>query len=341
MLNNSLKKIVKQPFRLSEAKELQFSEHQETLHQQLERDFITVLPGQGLVTVSGAEAGKFLQGQLTCDIDDVDGTQTSLGLHCTPQGRAIASFRVCQNDTQQYSFIMPRDTINLLQDSLARYIVFSKATIDDRSNDHIIIGISGNSADELIKNQFATLPETTNAQAGNEGALCVRVPGDKPRYELCLPIKQAAHFWEQASNSCQVADSAAWQLQDIRAGLASISTHTTEMFIPQMLDFDRVGAISFSKGCYTGQEIIARAHYRGAVKRRLHHFTCLTPTLPDTNQQVFIDGKQVGTLITWVQPDKGKLEGLMVLQEGTRAPVHISSNSDTTLVATPCHDEIS
>ena len=337
MSATSLKKILKTPFHLSKTQVLHFSKLDETLQQQVARDFVTVLPGQGLLVVAGKDAGQFLQGQLSCDVTKIDGAHSSLGLHCTPQGRVITSFRLCQTDPEHYAMLVPIDVAPLLHKSLARYIVFSKASNDDRSAEHVVFGISGDSANGALKHQFGAIPETVNAQVNAGGAWCTRVPGDKPRYQLCLPTRQASEFWELASAACQPADSSAWSLQDMRSGLATITTQTTEMFIPQMLDFDRVDAINFNKGCYTGQEIIARAHYRGTVKRRLHHFICQTGLQPSTNQQLFLGDKPVGTLVNWVQPEPNTLEGLLVLQENIREPVHFFGADAASFTATPCH----
>ena len=101
-----------------------------------------------------------------------------------------------------------------------------------------------------------------------------RWEGERPRFQLSLSPERATEFWQGASAALPVAHSAAWTLLDIRAGIAPVGAAISERFVPQMLNYDRLGAISFSKGCYTGQEVIARAHYKGAVKRRMQGFSC-------------------------------------------------------------------
>ncbi len=306
--------VISQDFRLS-PQGIVFSDKPRPLGEQAEEDFVTLLPELAVLGVEGSDAAKFLQGQLSCDLGAVNTSSGRRGAHCTPKGRAIASFLLTQQGPQAYACLLPCSALEMLQRSLAKYIVFSKAELQDNSESWAIFGLSGASARDVILQQGdGNVPSGPLCQVSFNGGFCLQLEGPQLRYLVSLPRSKAKGFWQSASQALAVADSAAWELLDIRRGIGNIVADTSEMFIPQMLNFDKLNAISFSKGCYTGQEVVARAHYRGAVKRRMRYFQGAAEVLPAPGSALGSEGSN-GTIVSAVSSGSGNIEGLLVLAE--------------------------
>lgn len=320
MQQDWLTSVVSQGFTQS-GSSIIFSELSENLEQQSQRAFITPLPGLGALDIQGPDAEKFLQGQLSCDLAAVKINNSCRGAHCTPKGRAIAAFLLAKPADHLYRCLLPTSTLPLLQQSLAKYIVFSKAELVDSSEQWAIFGLAGTAAETLITEHFGSTPTQALQQLVHDGAHCIRLEDALPRFQLCMPRTAAAEFWQTACRQLQPAHSATWELLNIKFGIASIDAATSELFIPQMLNYDKLGALSFSKGCYTGQEVIARTHYRGAVKRRMQRFSTGAGQCPRPGSPVFCGGSNSGTVVSAVAIDDRQIEGLVVIPENLSEPV--------------------
>lgn len=237
---------------------------------------------RGAIRLRGPDAAKFLQGQTTCDLlalaEQSDGEAIG-GAQCTPQGRMVFDFFAFFNrvdDERDLILITAPDLVETAIASLKKYAVFFKVEISDVSAHWCQLLLLG---DAPAKPPGATL-----------FALAERIT------TLTLPLSNAV---ELTLPGWQLGDSATAEQQLLAAGITEVSAATSELFIPQMLNYDHRGFISFKKGCYTGQEIIARAHYRGAVKRRLALLQA-SGELPATAQPGAelrdSDGRAVGTI---------------------------------------------
>jgi folate-binding protein YgfZ len=215
------------------------------------------IDARGFIQLTGPDSRKFLQGQVTCDMDTLTTDHPIYGAQCTPKGRVIFLFKAsCDNNDN-----LVLETHNSITEtaiaSLKKYAVFFKTQISE-----------------------------------------IRTPDD---YQ---PLTD---------------------LERLRNGSADITAATTDMFIPQMINLDALGYISFKKGCYTGQEIVARAHYRGAVKRRMHHLQLQGPLLPAVGSEIAnSDGKPIGNIASAVQVDDSSMEVLAVLADKASNPSDIS-----------------
>jgi hypothetical protein len=327
-----LTSVVTQGFTQS-GSNITFTRLSENLEQQSQRAFITPLPGLGALDIQGPDAEKFLQGQLSCDLAAVSLSNACRGTHCTPKGRAIADFLLTKPADHHYRCLLPVSSLPLLQQSLAKYIVFSKAELMDNSEQWAIFGLAGAASEALITEYFGVTPTQALQQLAHDGALCMRLEGSLPRFQLCMPRIAAAGFWQSACQQLQPAHSATWELLNIKSGIASIDAATSELFIPQMLNYDKLGAVSFSKGCYTGQEVIARAHYRGAVKRRMQRFSTSAGQCPDPGSPVFRDGSNSGTVVSAVTIDHQHIEGLVVIPKDPGDPVILGEEYGATTLA--------
>lgn len=314
---------------------IEFSAIDASLEQQVLQPFITVLPQWGVLTVEGPDAATFLQGQLSCDLNGVTPELACRGIHATPKGRAIAGFQLLQCGEHRYDCLLPLSALPLLQQSLAKYIVFSKAELADNSEHRVVMTLSGAGSESLVAQYFAKAPMVTHQQVNASGANCTRLEGDTPRFRLVLDAQAAGEFWRLSTAMLSPAHSAASLLQDIRAGVATIEAATSEAFIPQMLNYDLLGAVSFNKGCYTGQEVIARAHYRGAVKRRMRGFTSTTSHCPRPGSEVFVDGKSCGRVVNAVASNSNRIEGLVVVAEDLAGEIRFDPEHDASLILIP------
>ena len=225
----------------------------------------------GLLSLEGEDAVTFLQGQVTNDVRKLDGSQCHYSGYCSPKGRLLALFLAFAQDGKLY-LQFDRGLLEPIAKRLRMYVLRSKVVIADRSDETVRIGIAGNAAEAALKTRFGHIPETEYAQVSQDGITVIRLPGALPRYELVSPAAQAAELWTALSQSQHLvpANKADWDWREIQAGIPEIVAATQEAFVPQMVNLDLLNGINFKKGCYTGQEIVARTHYLGKVKRRTH-----------------------------------------------------------------------
>lgn len=269
----------------------------------------------GLICVSGTDAKQFLQGQLTCDLEEINTHQTRLGAHCDVKGRIIANFRLFffQND---YYLLLQRSTLPLLLASLQKYAVFSKVTLKDVSNDWQKTGLYETTARNLSKHQ-KHIQEDNVVVSGD--TLSLSIPGPARRVILLAPINEPINL---GNNPSELQSVNHWHLLDIIAGIPTVFPETSGQFTPHQLNFPEIGGISFNKGCYIGQEIIARTHYLGKSKSRLYRVFFLTSSPPIPGTPLFDSDKRVpkGTLIMSAIEQENRYQALVCLQ--TQAVSH-------------------
>lgn len=331
MSQKAWEEILQQPFGFDEDGGLRFDGPREAPARRLARPFACPLPQQAFLTIAGPDAARFLQGQLSCDVSAVTLQQSTPGCHCTPKGRVIASFQLARSGEDAFLLSMPASMMDITQRALSRYVVFSKADIADTSGSWLAAGLSGAAAAGIIRQFCGKVPEAPHQQVNMPGGLCIRIAGEQPRFWVWLRVEQAAAFWQAASAGLNTADSEVWALQDIRAGLATVLPETSELFVPQMLDYDRTGAVSFRKGCYTGQEVVARAHYRGAVKRHLRRVAGSGEGCPAPGAVIYGEGQAIGHIVASVQAAPDLIEGLAVVQVDSPARLALSAGGSPTL----------
>ncbi len=237
----------------------------------------------GHICISGLDAKKFLQGQLTCNLDEITPTQSSLGAHCNPQGRVISLFRLFIF-LDHYYLQMPRDMIPIALKALQKYAVFFKVKLTDASDELTSIGYLGD-----------TLPELPTE------CLCIKEPGS--RYQLIGSSLEASDKEQE------------WKKLDIAQGIPAIYPETSERFLPHDIDLPKLNAISFNKGCYTGQEIIARMQYRGKLKNRLFRAKVQTDLPLTRGNDIYLENKTCGSIVDFVQIDYNNYELLVIAQE--------------------------
>ena len=269
------------------------------------------LPGLGVLQLRGPDSGRFLQGQLSADCRALSSDRLLLaGLH-TREGRVVAVLRLAAPDTDTVLAILPRELVDPVADRLRKFVLRAKTQLTNASDDWQLTGFTGSGAPS--------------------GAL--PWPGSSTRRVRIGPRAAAA-----GGTPGSAQDSAAFHAADIADGLPQVYAATSEHFVSQMLNLDVLGAIAFDKGCYTGQEVIARAHYRGRVKRRLQRFRADVPlaNLAPGTHGTMADGRGFIVVDAIARPD-GTTEFLAVAHSsaagtaegGTEAPAHAPIEAET------------
>lgn len=240
----------------------------------------------GIIAIRGADTDSFLQGQLSCDLRRLSEQQSMSGSLNTPKGRTISTLLLIRRGNTVY-LLLQRSLVTDVMQVLRKYIVFSKAELEDNSDTQICFALQGDAATSLIKPTCTQL-DTPYSTGCVDDTLCIKMPGTCTRYLLMGSVPAAKKTWSMLAQHCSISDSQAWQRAQIESGLAEVSAKTREQFLPHNLNLHLTGGISFEKGCYTGQEIIARMHYRSTPKNEL--FIC-TIHLPQSD--LMLDAKQI------------------------------------------------
>lgn len=242
----------------------------------------------GLLKISGEENKKFLQGQLTCDTEAIDSEHSVLGTYCNIKGRAYASFRAFQRGEDIY-LALDKDLVEPLMKVLSKYIVFSKAEMSDASSELVLLGLYGESAAKKVSSvamQSSSNPGEVFTQASTQFICHHNSP--EPLYLIVATPNEAINLHQEFGDAVQLVGYNAWDLLLINSGFAEIKAAATELFIPLELNQQYLGFINFEKGCYTGQEIIARLHYRGKSKQHLYIGSATSERLPEINDPIIL-----------------------------------------------------
>jgi len=289
--------------------------------------FFTELNHEGILAVRGADAAKFLQGQLTCNLNYLNADYSSLGARCTPKGRMTSSFRILA-EGEGFLLAMARDLLDSQLADLKKYAVFSKATLADDSTQWARFGLSG--ADAVLAELGLKLSGEADQVARADGLIAVGL-GDG-RVELWAPAERAAAIVDLLQARLPHAELNDWLLGQVRAGVGQVFGATRELFIPQMINLQAVGGVSFKKGCYTGQEIVARMQYLGRLKRRLHRLKLDSADLPEPGRELFspVHSTSVGEVVLAARAADG-VELLAVLQDDAAADGNVRLGEDQPL----------
>ncbi|MHC8393362.1 CAF17-like 4Fe-4S cluster assembly/insertion protein YgfZ [Pseudomonas sp. LB3P93] len=272
--------------------------------------FFCTLSHEGVLAVRGADASKFLQGQLTCNLNYLSDTQASLGARCTQKGRMQSSFRILL-EGDGVLLAMATELLEPQLADLKKYAVFSKSKLTDESAAWVRFGLDH--GDAALSSLGLELPADTDSVVRHEGLIAIRVSPN--RAELWVAADKAEVTKGKLSALLTEGTLNQWLLGQIRAGIGQVMPSTRELFIPQMLNLQAVGGVSFKKGCYTGQEIVARMQYLGKLKRRLYRLTLDASELPEPGTQLFSPshGSSIGEVVLAAN-DGQNIELLAVLQ---------------------------
>lgn len=277
----------------------------------------------GLIQVQGDDALPFLHNLLTNDVNGLGENDLRRAGFCTPKGRMLADFLIWL-DAGGVTLQLAADLLPPILKKFSMYVLRSKVKLNDESNTFARVGLSGPQATKLLQQQGIPLPAPMRQQAFAAGVILGLA---EQRFEIVVTADKVAALWQALSAGAKPVGIAAWRSFDIAAGIPQITAATSDTFVPQMVNFELIGGVSFKKGCYPGQEIVARTHYLGKVKRRMYRAHVDIDSLsagtsvyaPETGDQV------CGTVVTTAPVAGGGIDLLFSAQSScvTAGEIHL------------------
>ncbi len=251
----------------------------------------------GLLAFNGADVISFLQGQVTNDIKLLNGNNAHYTGYCNPKGRLLALF-LAFSHLDHVHLQMPKELLESIAKRLKMYVMRSKVEIQDVSESMIKFGINGTNAAELLTPIFDKIPRNDYELVSVDKGTLLKLPSVTSRYEIFTDTVNAPIIWNALAKNAKPVGAACWDWLEIQAGIPEVTLKTQEEFVPQMLNLDALNAINYKKGCYTGQEIVARTHYLGKVKRRTQLAHIVSIAMPALGDDVMDANKQaIGKIV--------------------------------------------
>jgi folate-binding protein YgfZ len=286
------------------------------------------LKQDALLHISGPDSLQFLQGQTTCDTNQLDDAHAILGAYCNPQGRMVCDFLLCQLGDDHYAMRMRADTIQNSATTFGKYIVFSKADLDSDNRDWQTFALYGDNARQVLGDIFPNLPEEKLGAVLEEDYVLVQIDETGNQYECYINGQTQSELVDRLTTTLPLSSESVWQSLQIESGIGRIEPATVEEFIPQMLNFDITGHVSFTKGCYTGQEVVARMHYRGKPKRRMYLASLPDGSSPESGTALFTGDKtqSVGNVVNSAVDSSTQVVLLVVATvDGVESGLHVGA----------------
>ncbi len=249
-----------------------------------------------LVHVSGADAEGFLQNQLTADMKQIDRDNWALSAWCLPNGRVVCNFILYRSDSG-FMLVLPSMLKENFIRKLSMYVLRAKVNVADVDDEYTLLGLSGENIDNLT-DEFGLKPDQRKV-THTENITSINFQDTTPRVLLIIKNEQLDAVMKRVLIACQESNRACWSLLDIESGIPWITSATTETHLPQMLNLDLSGGLSLKKGCYPGQEVIARMHFRGETKKRLYLGTGKGSATPGPGDELenAEDNRKIGGII--------------------------------------------
>jgi folate-binding protein YgfZ len=276
---------------------------------------VAALTHLGVLAVSGADAENFLHNQLTNDVLELTPGAMHLGGYCSPKGRLLATLLIWKSN-DGVMLVMPRELLPGIQKRLQMFVLRSKVTIADVSEQTVLIGAAVPDLQEIGFSETDGLNATWPSATGLQRALWMG------------PVESAMHLWNTLSKTLTPTSANYWRWLDIRAGLPMVVEATREQFVPQMVNFDLVGGVNFRKGCYPGQEIVARSQYLGKLKRRML-LASTQAEVAAAGMEIFSEadpGQPCGLVVNAEKNPEGTWDLLVEIKlEAAQTPVHLGA----------------
>jgi folate-binding protein YgfZ len=291
-----------------------FTDVHREVHAAANTDIVADLSHLALIRAQGEDAQTFLQSQLTNDIRQL-GANTQLSAYCSAQGRVLALLRIFRHD-DAYLLQLPASLLEGTLKRLKMFVLRARVALT-AADDLTHIGFSGPSVENRLRALIGALPEMVDSSATTQGVTVIRLPGPHPRFEIVGPTSTLANLWTGVGAT--PVGEPAWSWLDIRSGLPTVLPATTEVFVPQMMNLDLLNGISFTKGCYPGQEIVARTRYLGRLKQRMYaaHVADEAPASGGTLYAPNFGDQVAGTVVDAQPGPNGGYDLLAVIQIGS------------------------
>lgn len=246
----------------------------------------------GIIRVAGDDARAFLQRQFTADLSAISSDKASPAAYLSPKGRILANFLLLQQK-ESFLLVLSNDLVGTIESRLRMYVMRDKVEVGTVT-DFVIEGTFDCGG---VKEENLELPPHEYDVTFNNQTITVRLPGHKERFFVIRPAVHSEH--EEFDKALDL-----WKMADIQSGIPLISADLSEKFVPQAINLDLTGAISFTKGCYPGQEIVARLHYRGGVNRRMVRAQVALGTNVSCNAKIIcpaLAGNLSGEVVSYVE----------------------------------------
>ncbi len=294
-----------------------------------DKTYLTNLSHQSLLSIKGPDSANFLQGQITCDVNDLAQNICPQGAQCNLKGRVIGNFRIASTiDTETIFMRMHHSVVHKVFETLKKYSVFSKLELTNQSDQWQRFGIFGPKAAEILKAQTDLSLNINSTYHATDSLILLKLADE--RYECWVKNNNAKKLWLTLEAKCSLINSAYWSLLDIQAGWVEIQQTTSELFTPQALNLPFINAVNFKKGCYTGQEVVARLHYRGSLKKHLYRVSITADTPPKVCDRIMNDsGVKHGEIITTEPAAAGTYEALAMLPSNSACPISLAGSVKT------------
>lgn len=272
------------------------------------------LEQDGLLLIQGPDSLKFLQGQTTCDTNQMDGEQALLGAYCNPQGRMCCDFLLADIGQDLFALRMRKDIISSSAAVFGKYIIFSKATLNSDDSEWHVLAFWGKDVREALSAIVPTMPIAKLGAVTQDSYTLVQIDEAGSQYECFINVNAPVEIIEKFHAIAPRAPETHWHALQIKAGIGRIESNTSEAFIPQMLNYDLTGHVNFTKGCYTGQEVVARMHYRGKPKRRAYVAALPGAEIAEAGTALFSSesDSSVGNIVNAARDGGGKTVALIV-----------------------------
>lgn len=292
------------------------------------------LAQDALLHIEGPDALKFLQGQVTCDTRKIDATHARPGVYCTPQGRVVCDFLLFEVGHEHVALRMRGDIRANAAAVFGKYIVFSKARLDAADDDWRCVAVWGGGAAGALAAVFGGAPAEQFGVSHADGAILVQTDATGHHFECFLHSASVDANLARMAACMQGAGEAEWQAVQIAAGIARIEAATVGEFVPQVLNYDLTGHISFNKGCYTGQEVVARLHYRGKTKRRSYPAKLAVADGCVAGAPLFASasGQNVGDVVNCSRTPAGAVALVSATIDSAQHGLHLGAADGPTLV---------
>jgi hypothetical protein len=272
----------------------------------------------GTLRASGEDAQAFLQNMLSNDIHEVDVSRTQLSSLNSPKGRMQATMLIWR-DGDGYLLQLPRVLCEAMRKKLSMYVLRAKVKISDASDEIVLLGLSGENAQEILRRQFGELPQLPFGFIDTEQAGVLKF--SNTRFQISTTVQYASTLWQSLNLHAQPVGSVCWDWLNIRNGIPVILPQTQEQFVPQMANLELIGGVNFKKGCYPGQEIVARMQYLGKLKRRMYLAHLDSGAAPQPGDELFsveMEGQASGMIANASPAPDGGYDVLAVVQTSSR-----------------------
>jgi len=306
----------------------------------LNTDVVARLDDYGLIKVEGDDAETFLHAQFTNDLQQgVSENSSQLSAYCSPKGRILSLFRIYKANNAFY-LSMPRELIEATHKRLSMFVLMSKVTLTDETDNIHQLGVSGPNSEQKLMALVGQPPETVDQVVTNENISIIRIPGPHPRFQIIGPAKEIKSLNNKLGTFVAEVSANAWQLLDIHAAIPIIKLANVEAFVPQMINLQAINGLSFKKGCYPGQEVVARMQYLGKLKRRMYLAHSDNDAIAEPGDNIFVnvdEPRKTGVVVTAQPAPDGGCDLLIVveIESAENQPLHLDGNMISALSLKP------